>query len=126
MISFINTYLYWHYVLGAAALLAHVRHYLAFIWRIFAVPTLLRTLVSPWHRLQESYGSGFNLSAVVNTFIVNILMRLVGLVVRVVMIIFAVVTLATAAVLAVVSVILWLLLPVVWLGLLIMVVKIII
>ncbi|MEK7552674.1 MAG: hypothetical protein AAB505_01030 [Patescibacteria group bacterium] len=107
----IKDYFFWHY---GAALGAGWRIYgnlLWFLFHFFSVSLLLRTLFSPWRRLAEPYTKGFAPTKLVETLIVNVLMRLVGLLIRLVLISFAVVVLALAVALGPVGLIVWLISP---------------
>lgn len=105
------TYIYWHYTSALIALMINIRNILTFLWRFFAIPTLLKTLFSPWHRMQESYQKGFNIQDVASTFIVNTLMRLVGAIARLAVISFGAGVLIAAATLSLVAVLLWIMFP---------------
>lgn len=111
MLSFLYTYTYWHYTNAVIAMAGIVRNILIFLWRFFSIPDLLKTLVSPWQRLQESYGDGFDIQEKLTALVVNTIMRLVGAVVRLAVISFGVVVLLLASGAAVASFIVWLFLP---------------
>jgi hypothetical protein len=83
------------------------------MWRFFAIPGLIRTLFSPWQRLQESYVSGFNIKEKLATLLVNTIMRLVGAVVRLTMILFGIVGLIIAGLLSMTLFLSWLAMPVI-------------
>ena len=79
-----SSYLAWHYSIGLVDCLRLLANFLWFIYHFFSVPEVVRTLFSPWRRLGESYRVGFHPERVLEAFIVNTLMRLVGFVIRLV------------------------------------------
>jgi len=113
MLHFIYSYTYWHYTSAIKSVLLHIRNILSFMWRFFAIPGLIRTLFSPWQRLQESYVSGFNIKEKLATLLVNTIMRLVGAVVRLTMILFGIVGLIIAGLLSMTLFLSWLAMPVI-------------
>jgi|SRR3989344_2581249 len=76
--SIFFAYLKWHYGKGLRELFGVTKNFLWFITHFFSFKLLLKTLLSPWRRLGEPYNGGFDLKAFASTFIINILMRLVG------------------------------------------------
>lgn len=78
-------YIAWHYSAGIYEFLSLWQNIHWFIYRFFSVPTLLRTLFQPFHRLQESYVRGFDPQKYFETAIINTITRLVGAFVRLVM-----------------------------------------
>lgn len=82
-------YIAWHYSEGMREFLTAWQNMLWFVYRFFSVSTLVRTFFQPFHRLQESYGRGFDPQRLFETAIVNSITRLVGAFVRTVMIFIA-------------------------------------
>ncbi len=76
-------YLAWQYGDGVNEYLLAWRNIHWFLWRAFSVPLLLRTLFAPFRRTGESYKRGFDPSTIAQTFMVNMVTRLVGMVVKV-------------------------------------------
>lgn len=75
-------YFTWHYTRAIADLLRIWSNFFWFFWHLFSIPLLLRTLLTPFHRLHETYRPGLRPEDWASAFIVNTLMRLVGMVVR--------------------------------------------
>lgn len=75
-------YLGWHYSKGAVELFFALKNFVLFIPSFFSFATLLKTLISPYQRLQEHYHGGLNLSELFEVVTVNIIMRIVGLIIR--------------------------------------------
>lgn len=75
-------YLVWHYSKGLIDFKNLWANFIVFFYEFFSIPTLIFTLFSPWHRMQDSYSGQLTFENTVGTFIVNTLMRLVGALVR--------------------------------------------
>lgn len=106
-------YLVWHYTLALADLTAVLGNLLWYLYHFFSFSTLIRTLFSPWRRMGESYPHGFDPAGILSTFVVNMLMRLVGLLMRLIILIAGCLMMIVALVLAIIFFLIWLLLPVV-------------
>jgi len=79
-------YLKWHYGSALQAYIIVWKNFLWFTGHVFSFTTLLKTLVSPWKRLDEDYQEGFHPSKFFETIVVNILMRIIGFLIRIVVI----------------------------------------
>ncbi len=73
-------YLSWHYSTAYSDMVNIWKNFFVFLFNFFSITTLFSTLLSPWHKMNEGYSSGFN--GIVGTLIVNIIMRIVGIFVR--------------------------------------------
>ena len=82
MNTLISSYTYWHYSKGLSGVLELWTEALWFVNHFFSITLLLSTLFTPWHRLNESSGGGFDLEKIATALLVNILMRLVGAFIR--------------------------------------------
>lgn len=101
-------YLLWHYTVAWGDLLRFCSNIAWFLLNFFSVKILLRTLFSPWKRLQEG-GRGRGEGGILGRLIINTITRLVGALVRSVTIL---VGLAALLVFLFVSAVLFLLWPV--------------
>lgn len=111
MISLILNYFFWHYTRALTDIVGIFKNIFTFEVRFFSIPLLLKTLFSPWQKQNESYVQGFHPGAFFETFIVNIITRLVGFVIRVCFIIIGIVCLVFTVVLFLTSFVIWLVLP---------------
>jgi len=109
-------YFKWHYGKGFGEAINTIKNFLWFIAHFFSFKLLLKTLFSPWRRMGESYGDGFNLEAFASAFIVNSLMRVVGFISRVIIIFVGVVTYVAALLFGLSIIFIWILLPVILMG----------
>ena len=91
--ALLGRYLAWHYTTGLLDCLRLSANFLWFVYHFFSVPVLARTLFFPWRRLGEAYRGGFDPERLLETFIVNLFMRICGFVVRVIFLIVATVML---------------------------------
>ena len=113
-------YLYWHYVLAWRDGFRIYRDLLWFVGHFFSIPTLIRTWLSPWRRLGETYEGGLDPAAWFSALLVNLLMRVVGALARTVLILVGLLTWLVTALVGIVMVAVWLVLPFIPLILLVM------
>ncbi len=104
-------YFLWHYTKALSDLLNLWKNFVVFFYEFFAVPTLLATLFSPWHRMNEGYTGALTFENTVGTFIVNTLMRIVGAIVRAVFIALGLFCILVAVVVGFVAFCAWIILP---------------
>lgn len=109
-------YFKWHYSRGLEEALNTIKNFLWFIAHFFSFRLLTKTLFSPWKRMGESYGEGFNLEAFASAFIVNSLMRVVGFVSRIIIISVGLFTYSVVFLFGVSVLFIWLFAPIVILG----------
>lgn len=77
--------------------------------RIFAIPTLLKTLFSPWKRIVTSGAKGID--AKMRAMLDNLVSRTIGFIVRIMVLLAAIVSLASAFIIGVVIAVAWPLIP---------------
>jgi hypothetical protein len=111
-IRLIPHYLLWHYTSGIGDYLGVARRLLAAIAKIFSLKLMLRTFFDPFERLGEHYHRG-GVSAFFETFVVNMIMRIVGIIVRSCVIVIGVLCLLCGTVFCLAGTVMWLVLPVV-------------
>lgn len=75
-------YLDWHYREGLRTAWRTAIAGVIGVFNYFSVLELFSTLVSPWHRITDSYGRGFDPSRFFWTLGGNIISRLLGAIVR--------------------------------------------
>lgn len=107
-------YIYWHYGRGISSLVKNLINIISFEFHLFSVKELLLTLFSPFQRLREDYGgSPLDIETILSSFIVNVVMRLVGFFVRSVILLFAFVVILFTLIMFPIILIFWLLLPII-------------
>lgn len=112
IVTILIDYLLWHYSKAVVSLLVIYRNFFLFLVSFFSLPLLFRTWLSPWRRLDEGYPKDItDIEAFVSTFIVNILMRMVGFIMRTAVIFSGCLTIFILTLLLPFALALWLLLP---------------
>lgn len=82
MISFLFSYIKWHYSTAYFELARISGDFISFLFNFFSIPVLTRTLFSRWQMLGESYKKGFDIEEAFGIFALNFMMRVVGFVIR--------------------------------------------
>ena len=82
-------YIAWQFGEGVREYLGAWQNIHWFLWRVFSVSLLLRTFFAPFRRTSESYGRGFDPSAMAQTFLLNLITRFVGMLVRSILLLIA-------------------------------------
>jgi hypothetical protein len=106
-------YTRWHYTRGIREFVENWVDFVWFISKFFSLGLLLKTLFSPWERMNESYGGRFDIANIIQTFTVNLLMRAVGFVIRVVVLAVGFASIIVATLLGLILFVVWLAFPVI-------------
>lgn len=109
----IPSYIIWHYSAALGDIWGIFTNLAWFIYHFFSVPTLAKTIFSPWHKLGERYGRGFDPSAFLSTFVINTLLRIVGFIIRLAVLLLALAVFAVLIFAGILFYILWLAMPIV-------------
>ena len=112
-LHFINAYGVWHYTTAVKQCMHIWRNFIWFLYHFFSIPTLVRTLFVPWHRLHEEYDGGLHIQEWLTAKVVNGMMRLVGACMRTAVILFGLVVEVIVIVGGAAVFTIWLALPVV-------------
>jgi hypothetical protein len=107
----VQDYFKWHYT-RAFGELFHV--WLNFLWftiHFFSLPELIRSWASPWKRMVESKGEGFNLEAYISYIVINLLSRVIGFIARSFVISAGLLTLSLVIIIGISLYLVWILLP---------------
>ncbi len=99
----------WWYTRGFARLASTLQVRLRAIWNIFSIPILLKTLFSPWKRIQTTPGKG--LQSFFSALVDNTVSRMIGLVIRIFTIFTGLLAMALMLVVGLVLLIAWPFLP---------------
>lgn len=112
MILLLSSYIAWHYGRAYRELVRNGGNIIWFIFNFFSVSVLLRTLFSPWQRLEEqSRGGILDIEEKLGTLVINLLMRIVGFVIRSVFIVAGLVATALAVLGLIIVIIVWTVYP---------------
>ena len=109
--TFLFQYIFWHYSEGLRRQTRKTLLVVLGFFRFFSVWLLFKTLFSPWHKISESYGIGFDLTRYFYAVMGNLISRLIGAMVRAIVIITGLIITAIAGAYALLKIALWLLLP---------------
>lgn len=84
----VSRWLKWHYIDMPWKIFEAAKNYLRFGFRYFSIAFLFKTLFSPWHKYQFSYPKSFSFYGYFETFMSNLISRVLGAVVRIFLILF--------------------------------------
>jgi hypothetical protein len=93
-----------------------LRNWMDFLWfltEFFSLGILLKTLFSPWERMNERYKGGLDIGNFAETILVNFLMRLVGFVIRALILLAGLFSIIVGIIMGAVIFVVWLLYPLV-------------
>lgn len=110
--SLVSSYVIWHYTIGLRDIIQVWKDLFYFFGRFFSIKLLIKTLFSPFERLHEGYKRDLNVGSIVDTFIFNLLMRVIGFVVRISTIFLGLCVQVVWVILGFVALIVWITLPV--------------
>ncbi len=111
----------WYYFEMSNNLLEAWKNFLFFNLNYFSIPLLLKTFFSPWRRYKWNYSRGFDIKQYFETFISNLVSRILGAICRVVLILIGIVTEVFIFIFGSFVFLVWLILPALlliglWLG----------
>lgn len=108
----LSAYFVWHYSQGIADLTHLFGSFILFFWHFFSIPTLLRTLLAPWRKMNYKIKNpGLDVEGFFGDLIISLLMRIVGVAVKIPTILFGLLLLVITCILYPIFFVLWLLLP---------------
>ena len=102
----------WYFWDKPKAILAAWANFLRFNLNYFSLITLLRTFFSHWHRYGYSYGKIFEVWKNIETFVFNIMSRVVGMILRTFLIILGLATEVLIILIGLVIFLGWIFLPI--------------
>jgi hypothetical protein len=82
LITIFTDYIRWHYGQALHEYIRIIRTGRDFIIYFFSVPLLLKTLFSPFKRIEEKPMRGFNIEDWVGRIIINVISRVIGFFIR--------------------------------------------
>ncbi len=104
-------YFKWHYGRGFNEFVEITRNFLLFLLHFFSFKLLFGTFFSPWKKMGEHYQKEIHIESAISTFIVNLIMRIVGAVSRLAVMLMGIICIVIFIALALASSIIWLLMP---------------
>lgn len=106
-------YVIWHYTRGLLDLLEVSFNFLWFTWNYFSIKQLVKTFLTPWHRLGEISSNRWNLFDVFSSVVITNTMRAVGMLVRGITIIFGILALIIVLALELIFLVIWIAMPII-------------
>jgi len=103
--------LVWQFFDAPKAILKAWQTFLLFNLNYFSVPTLLKTYFSPWRRYSYSYGKAFEFWKNIETFVFNMMSRVIGAIFRTVFIIVGILIEVLIVLIGIIIFLGWLVLP---------------
>ncbi len=113
LLLFIGDYFVWHYGQAIKEGINIWKIFFRFFNQFFSMSLLLRTLFSPWRRMKEYYGRGFDPKQYFEIFILNLVMRGVGFVLRMTIIAIGLAAELAVFVIGIIAFFIWLMMPIV-------------
>ena len=117
ILKILPSYLLWHYSVSLVEYIGVFRNIIWSEYRLFSMGTLLKTLFSPWHRMNEGYKKGFDMESFAETFILNTLLRIIGFIMRTLVIILGIITIIGTTFVGFIILGIWVFMPAITLGL---------
>lgn len=109
--NIVSQWLSWQFFDAPREIIKAWKNFLKFNLNYFSVGLLLKTLFSPWRRIQASYGKGFDIGRYFSAFASNMIFRLLGAIVRSFLILAALFVELLIVALGTITVLAWLVLP---------------
>lgn len=110
---FVPEYFAWHYSSALRFHLNIVTNFLWFVYHFFSIPILARTLFSPWRRSHIAYRFELHPKVIVETLVINSIMRIIGLIFRSAVLVFGILVWLVTVMIGAISFLVWLVLPLV-------------
>lgn len=85
-IAIFADYIVWHFVRAPREIFKAWKQVFLYSFTYFSTAVLFKTLFSPWHRSAWSYPKAFDIGKFLETFLSNIISRVLGAFVRIFMI----------------------------------------
>lgn len=108
-INLIIRYFLWHYTKAFVDFFHIWRDFFWFCLRFFSIPTMLRTLFSPWKRISEERSGG--IEGFFTSLVVNSIMRIIGFFMRSMLIVIGCLSLVAVFVFGVTALVIWIFAP---------------
>ncbi len=109
-------YISWHYTKALRDLIELFKNLVTFIWNLFSINILFKTLFVPFQKLSAKRTKGFDLEDFFSVLVTNLLMRFVGFLIRSMFIVMGLFLLAVFVMGFAVFFLLWMILPLILLS----------
>lgn len=109
-------YISWHYTKAISDLINLFKDFTWFIWNMFSIKILLKTLFVPFQKLSVKSTKKFDIQEYFSALATNLLMRLLGFVMRTFFIVLGLLSLVFFTALSAIFFLVWLVLPLILIG----------
>ncbi|MEI8337517.1 MAG: hypothetical protein WCF92_00015 [bacterium] len=115
MLKIFLGYIRWHYTRALLELIVNVKIFLGFLYNFFSIKILATTFFSPWLGLGEKYKKGAVLDFAdhLSSFVVNLIMRLIGVVIRSIVIFLGIIFMLCGAIIGILLMVVWIFYPII-------------
>ncbi len=117
---FVPYYIKWHYHEALRKGVGLWRNFIWFTFHLFSVGLLLKTLFSPWQRIQDERKPGLDIGNILGTFAINFVLRIAGALIRLTVIGIGLFFVVLLFILGIACFFIWLVYPLIMIVLLIM------
>ncbi len=106
-------WLFWHFIEMPKAILLGWKNFLKFNFHYFSIFALIASLFSPWKGDTGDYGRGFDAKRYFDTFLGNMISRVLGAIIRLVIIVFGLAFILLTLLIGFLVLLIWLSLPII-------------
>jgi hypothetical protein len=111
IIFIILGYIHWHYGRAVYSLISIWKDFLIFTFEYFSLNKTFANFFQPWKRLNSEYPKNFDLKIYLSTFMVNMIVRIIGMLMRALLIVVGLASCLFMLLLYPLVLIIWLALP---------------
>jgi len=112
MIAILPKFFAWYFIDMSLSLLKLWKDFLVFNLSYFSIPTLLASLFSHWHRYYSPYSNAFDLWKNLESFVFNMMSRIIGAMLRIILIIIGLILEGLIIIAGAMMLIIWIALPI--------------
>jgi len=109
-------WLFWHFIEVPKSILLGWKSFLKFNLNYFSMGALLMSLFAPWKGDTGDYGRGFDAKRYFDTFLGNMISRILGAIIRLVIIVIGLIFFIATLFVGFFVLLIWILLPVIVIG----------
>lgn len=109
-------YISWHYTKALSNLVDLFKNFMIFIWNMFSIKILLKTLFVPFQKLSVKSTKKFDAQEFFSALVTNLLMRFIGFIVRAFFILLGIMSLGLFSIFFSLFFVIWMILPLFLLG----------
>jgi len=103
---------FWHFFEMPEEIIRIWKNFLKFNLEYFSIKLLIKTLFFPWRKYQVSYGRGFDIGRFFESFLSNLIFRILGAIIRSGLILIGLLVQIFIIFIGIIILILWLFLPI--------------